>query len=180
MAKFEIAYEITARYEGGYVNDPADAGGETIFGVARNSWKNLAMWDIVDGYKKQGLRGSSLELACKNDAKLMAEVHHVYKTQYWDKVWGDKIVEQKRANAIYDFAVNSGVSRAVRYAQLCLGVSSDGKMGPNTVKALNDAEAGFLKEYIDMRIRYFNSICKSRPANQKFLKGWTARANGLR
>lgn len=180
MAKFEIAYEITAKYEGGYVNDPADAGGETIFGVARNSWKNLAMWNIVDEYKKQGLKGSKLELACKNDDELMQEVHHVYKTQYWDKVWGDKIIDQKNANAIYDFAVNSGVSRAVRYAQLCLGVSSDGKMGPNTLRVLNETDGRFLKEYIDTRIRYFNSICKTRPANQKFLKGWVRRAEGLR
>lgn len=179
MAKFEISYEITAKYEGGYVNDPTDAGGETIFGVARNSWPKLSMWYILDDYKNTGLRGRLLENACKSNERFMKEVHDVYFNQYWKKIQGDKIADQKHANAIYDFAVNSGTNRAIRYAQLVLGIKSDGVMGNQSINTLNNS-TGFLDAYIDARIRYFKSIVKARPANQKFLNGWLKRAEGLR
>jgi len=35
MAKFKISHERTGGFEGGYVNDPDDRGGETAFGIAR-------------------------------------------------------------------------------------------------------------------------------------------------
>lgn len=182
MAKFEIAYDITAKYEGGYVNDPDDTGGETIFGVARNSWKNLGMWSILDDYKARGLSGRLLENACKSDEKFMNEVHDVYKNQYWAKIWGDKIEDQKNANAIYDWAVNSGVSRAVRVAQLVLGSAAgtaDGVMGNKTLLALN-ADQDFLNKYIDSRITFYKQLVEKRPSNAKFLKGWCNRAEWLR
>ena len=39
MANFEEAYKKTSDFEGGYVNDEDDAGGETYRGIARNFWK---------------------------------------------------------------------------------------------------------------------------------------------
>ena len=37
MANFDIAYRRTSRFEGGYVNDPKDAGGETYNGISRTA-----------------------------------------------------------------------------------------------------------------------------------------------
>lgn len=179
MANFSIAYKITAQYEGGYVNDPDDTGGETIFGVARNSWSGLQMWKTIDQYKADGITGKALEKACKENKDIMNEVETVYCTQYWKKVWGDRIENQDYANVIYDFAVNAGVSRAIRYCQMAVGTTQDGIIGWKTLNALN-ASTDFLNKYIDLRIQYYNDICKKRPANTKFLKGWTARANGFR
>lgn len=179
MANFKEAYDITAKYEGGYVNDPADAGGETIFGVARNSWPNLAMWGTLDRYKKTGMTKKELEKACKADNDFMQEVETVYYNQYWFKIWGDKLTDQKSANAIYDFAVNSGVSRAVKYAQIASGATSDGKMGPKSLAAINSCK-DFTNKYADLRCEFYTNLAEKRPSNQKFLKGWLNRANGLR
>lgn len=179
MANFKEAYDITAKYEGGYVNDPADAGGETIFGVARNAWPNLNMWNILDEYKKQGLRGKDLEAKCKSNHDFISEVETVYHTQYWFKIWGDKIENQKSANAIYDFAVNTGTQRAIKYAQIASGCKADSIMGNGTLVAINSCK-DFTNKYADLRCRFYNNLAKNRPSNQKFLKGWLARANGLR
>lgn len=179
MANFKEAYDITAKYEGGYVNDPADAGGETIFGVARNAWPNLGMWNKLDEYKRQGLRGKALEEACHNNYDFMREVETVYRTQYWFKVWGDRITDQKSANAIYDFAVNTGVQRAVKYAQIAAKATVDGKIGPKTVEAINNC-SDFTNKYADLRCKFYTDLANNRPSNKKFLKGWLARANGLR
>ena len=51
MADFEIAYGETEIREGGYVNDPADRGGETHRGVARKFHPKWPGWKIVDKYK---------------------------------------------------------------------------------------------------------------------------------
>jgi lysozyme family protein len=37
MALFEIAFAMVLEHEGGYVNDPYDPGGETIYGISRAS-----------------------------------------------------------------------------------------------------------------------------------------------
>lgn len=179
MANFQEAYNITAKYEGGYVNDPADAGGETIFGVARNAWPNLNMWKTLDTYKAQGLKGKALEQACKDNHDFIREVETVYHSQYWFQIWGDKIENQKNANAIYDFAVNTGVARAIKYAQIASGSTADSKMGNNTLNAINNCN-DFTNKYADLRCKFYNTLAKNRPSNQKFLKGWLARANGLR
>ena len=38
------------KFEGGYVNDKDDKGGETFMGITRKNHPNLKMWDIVDKY----------------------------------------------------------------------------------------------------------------------------------
>lgn len=179
MANFKEAYDITAKYEGGYVNDPADAGGETIFGVARNAWPNLPMWDKLDKYKAQGLKGKALETACHNDSDFMREVETIYNRQYWFQIWGDKLTNQKSANALYDFAVNTGVNRAVRYAQMVSGVTADGIMGNKSLEAINNC-SDFTNKYADMRCKFYTDLANKRPSNKKFLNGWLKRANGLR
>lgn len=58
MANFDEAYKRTNGFEGGYVNDKSDLGGETYKGVARKIHKNWAGWAIVDSYKgKSGFPG---------------------------------------------------------------------------------------------------------------------------
>ena len=38
---FETAVNTTLQYEGGYVNDPNDPGGETNFGISKKAYPNL-------------------------------------------------------------------------------------------------------------------------------------------
>jgi lysozyme family protein len=50
---FEETYDkVTKMFEGGYADDPADSGGETIFGVSRANFPNWPQWPRVDEFKK--------------------------------------------------------------------------------------------------------------------------------
>ena len=53
MADFTKAYALTAAYEGGYVDDPEDAGGETYRGISRRYHPSWQGWQIIDTLKNR-------------------------------------------------------------------------------------------------------------------------------
>lgn len=179
MAKLEIAEEKTLKWEGGYANVAGDRGAETIFGIARAIHPNLKLWEYLDTYKK-GLepfdksKYKALETLCKGNVQFKQEMASFYKKEFWDKIKGDEIECQEAANAIYDFAVNSGVKRAVEYAQKTLNLMVDGIMGVETLKAINDAGVKFVNHYCDNRAEFFKAIA-NKGQNAKFLNGWLNR-----
>ena len=114
MANFDIAYKRTAKFEGGYVNDPDDKGGETYFGIARKSNPQWLGWKIIDAQKKLPNFPSNLT-SVRYDLDTLEK--NLYKVNYWDKVWGDKINNQKVANDMYDTAVNMGVGISIKLSE---------------------------------------------------------------
>lgn len=71
-----------------------------------------------------------------------AQAREIYRVQYWNKVAGDDLPYGIDLVTM-DPAVNSGVSRGVRWLQMALGFTgkdADGKMGPNTLSASTSAE----------------------------------------
>lgn len=179
MAKLEIAQAKTLKWEGGYANVAGDKGGETIFGIARAMNPNLKLWQYLDTYKK-GLepfnksKYGELEKLCEGNIQFKEEMAKFYKENFWDAIKGDKINDQDIANAIYDFAVNSGVRRAVLVAQATLNIVQDGIMGTQTLEAVNKAGSDFVKHYCDNRAEFFKAIAQ-KGDNAKFLKGWLNR-----
>lgn len=182
MANFEIAHKVTADCEGGYVNDPKDAGGETIFGIARNFWKDLPLWKIVDDYKKmvgdlsQKSERQKLENLCLGNSDFVSQKNSFYKSQFWDKIKGDDIESQAVAGNVYDFAVNAGVKQAVKTLQRALSIADDGVFGNDTLSATNNAEATKLNnDYCVGRENFYKDLVKRKPQNEKFLNGWLIR-----
>lgn len=58
MANFNEEFKKVILVEGGYVNDPDDAGGETYLGISRRYNPNSKIWNIIDNVKKQyGIKG---------------------------------------------------------------------------------------------------------------------------
>ena len=51
MANYNIAYNKVIKIEGGYVNDPDDAGGETYMGISRKFNPNAKFWKVIDEIK---------------------------------------------------------------------------------------------------------------------------------
>ena len=51
MANFDAAYQKTAAHEGGYVNDPDDAGAETYKGISRRFNPSWIGWAKIDEMK---------------------------------------------------------------------------------------------------------------------------------
>lgn len=130
MANFSDAIAKVLVNEGGYVNDPNDKGGETIFGVSRRANPNWVGWSTVDKIKKSNpndfkkLLNSNITL--KNQAK------QLYKQKYWDVMDLDDIPNQKIAFQLFDTAVNMGPSKAISIAQRLLGMTATGKWSEET------------------------------------------------
>lgn len=100
---FEIALKYSLQFEGGYVNDPGDKGGETNFGITKA---------VYDEYRTK----NSLSIqSVKNISD--KEVQDIYYKQYWLAAGCDKLSD-KLAIVTFDMSINSGVSRAKRYLTL--------------------------------------------------------------
>jgi len=179
MANFEEAYEKTSVFEGGYSNDEDDAGGETYRGIARNFWKKWEGWVIIDTYKKSSgfpKKWSGITKILTKDERLNQLVEEFYKKNFWDEVRGDDITDQRVANNIYDFAVNSGVGRASRYAQRIVGTVEDGDIGQKTVSAINTYDPDeFILKFKNAREAFYRRIVANDPSQEKFLDGWINR-----
>ena len=141
------------KYEGGYVDHPKDPGGPTNKGVTQAVYDN---WRKSQNLSIQSVR-----------AIADSEVAAIYKNLYWDRVSGD-LLPSGVDFAVFDFAVNSGVSRAAKMLQSVVGVTQDGQIGPATILAT--------KTYVAMSITNRRlAFMQSLSIWSTFGKGWSAR-----
>ena len=73
----------------------------------------------------------------KSDIILQTQVKTLYKTNYWNTIWGDKITNQDVANDLYDTGVNMGVAMSIKLAQRQFRMTQTGKMSDELLKKLN-------------------------------------------
>lgn len=162
-ANFKPSLTLVLAHEGGYVNHPRDPGGATNKGVTQV---------VYDAYRK--LNG----LPAKPVSDLsLGEAAAIYRQQYWAGIQGDKLPAGVDY-AVFDFAVNSGVSRAAKYLQQCLGVADDGHLGSITLAKLagiNDTEF-LIEKLCEKRVAFLRSL----GTFDVFGKGWLRRVNGLK
>lgn len=126
MAKLDSVFEKLILKEGGYVNDPDDAGGETYLGISRKNNPKWNGWKVIDEVKsKYGTKNITSRL--KQNTDLTEKAKLLYKTSYWDVMELDDISNQEIANQMFDTAVNCGVSTAIRLAQQVIGMTVTGK-----------------------------------------------------
>jgi lysozyme family protein len=164
MADFLPAFEQMIKDEGGYVlhDVEGDTGGMTYAGIARNKNPHWNGWPYIDRKEFGG--------------PLTGMVRDFYKVEFWDKMRGDEIREQEIANSIFNFGVNAGMSMAVKLAQLVVGATPDGGIGPKTVELLNQQNASdFRKSYALTKIARYAEICNKNRTQSKFLLGWINR-----
>ena len=157
---------LILRWEGGYVNHPADPGGATNKGVIQRVYDD---WRTRQGLPKRDVR--QLE---------DAEMHAIYEAGYWLPPRCDLL--QRQLDLVqFDTAVNMGVGRAVRMLQGALGCEVDGDFGPATRRAAEACSLGTaIKAYCDAREAYYRRLAEQRPKMKVFLKGWLNRLNALR
>ena len=147
------ALKQVLKYEGGYVDHPKDPGGPTNKGVTQAVYDN---WR-----KSQNLTIQSVRAIADS------EVAAIYKNLYWDRISGD-LLPAGVDFAVFDFAVNSGVSRAAKTLQAVVGVTQDGVVGPATIQAT--------KTYIAMTVTNKRlAFMQSLSIWSTFGKGWSAR-----
>lgn len=136
MADFNIAYQRTLKFEGGYVNDPKDSGGETYKGISRKNNPKWSGWAIVDSYKNKPNFPKNLN----SDTKLQELVKECYRDNYWKPVWGDRIKNQRVADDVYDSGVNLGPAMSIKLLQRQWKMKETGKMDETLLAKLNSVK----------------------------------------
>ena len=174
MAVFKIAYSSYIQpFEGGYVNHPADRGGETYAGIARNIYPNLTLWGIIDEKKKQFPNGI---IPRNTKFPELSDYVEDFFLGVWNKNNIGSIKHQMLANLLFDFIVHSGSKNAVKPLQRLVGVNDDGVIGQKTLQAINNADGD--KLYLDLleyRKQFLNNIVARDTSQSVFLKGWMNR-----
>ncbi len=167
MAEVKLLVPKLLKWEGGFVNDPLDLGGATNKGITIGTFKAFR--------KNKGLPEPTVE-----DLKNLTETEwaEILKKNYWDKWHADEIKNQSIADLLVDWLWMSGVY-GIKLPQKILGVTIDGIVGPKTIDAVNSyADQRELFEKLKQeRLDYYNRICTTRPANNRFKKGWINRLN---
>jgi lysozyme family protein len=170
MAEFNQAIEQTLQWEGGWVNNPADPGGATLFGIARNRHPEWDGWSRVDELKQQSLNPAGVLNA---DDNLKTSAIEFYRKNFWDY---DCLESQAIANKVFDLGVNSGKSHAVKFLQQAAGATVDGIFGPGTCVAANACNSAVLIEKIRcMALVYYKALIAANPSLQRFWNGWSRR-----
>ncbi len=124
MSRFAQVQAVTAKWEGGWSDHPADPGGKTMYGLTDRVWQAYL--------REKGEPPSPVRSATKE------QVEDLFKSQYWDAVGGDSLPPGIDL-AVYDFAIQSGQTRAVRHLQAALGIKQDGMVGHVTRAAAQEA-----------------------------------------
>jgi lysozyme family protein len=179
MANFEKAYQKVIRGEGFYANKPNDKGGETYMGISRKYNPDWEGWPLIDDFKDRfGKIKHNKELIITG---LEEAVKKRYKEKYWNKMRGDKIVNDGIAISLFDFFINSetGAAKAMQRALQRIGfdIHVDGIIGPMTINAINMAIPVTLNDYfIDERLQHYNDVAMRDHTQVEFLSGWKNRA----
>lgn len=144
----------TITLEGGYVNDPLDAGGETKFGISKRSYPTV------------DIKNLTLEQATE-----------IYKRDFWDRSNIGLLTSEVIAGKVFDIGVNMGQSTPIRFLQQIVGVKEDGILGQQTANAVNaENETFILNELRKKQIMRYADIVTKRPEQIQFFKGWINRA----
>jgi lysozyme family protein len=166
----DVALGFTLGYEGEWVNDPDDRGGETYRGISRVNWPKWAGWEIIDAEKQK----DSFPARLVGMSDLSELVLDFYLVNFWEPIHGEEL-PPKMAVALFDFAVNSGPVTAVRMMQIVLRVFVDGEVGPKTVKAAHDAGEGAVIEMMARRAKFLHEVMDNDPSQQAWCLNWFRR-----
>lgn len=143
---------IIDRIEGGYSNHPKDPGKATNFGIT----------EAVA--RAHGFTGDMRNLTRE-------EAIDIYFQSYWDKKVMDHINNALGLH-VYDTAINSGYSRAVKILQEALGVPADGSIGVATMNALSaKTPSELIPKYCICRMHFLAGLS----TYSVFGKGWRNR-----
>lgn len=162
MADFVSAFDRMIVNEGGYKlhTVAGDTGGQTYAGIARNKNARWAGWAAIDA----------------GEVPATALVRDFYKVEFWDRLAGDRINEQRVAENLFDFGVNAGWKTSAKLAQVVVGATPDGVVGPVTVERLNLYDPNlFLAQFALAKLTRYRDIVTRDRTQSKFLLGWINR-----
>ena len=158
--RFPACLAIVLKHEGGYVNHPKDPGGRTNLGVTQRVWEDWRDMPATEAI----MRSLTPE-----------KVAPLYRARYWDMVRAPDLAPGLDLH-VFDFGVNAGPARAIRYLQMMIGAQPDGKFGPATMRALSNyldqyGTPAAIRRYGELREQYYRQL-RTFPT---FGRGWLRR-----
>lgn len=141
---FRTCHNITKSWEGGWSNHPSDRGGKTMYGITEAVYHD---WLSRKKLPKKPVKNIT-----------MAEAEEIYYFDYWLAARCDTL----RAGvnlAVYDPAVNSGVSRGLKWLKASYGGSDI-----ETIKKICAKRLSFMQSLKNWNV---------------FGKGWLRRVTGI-
>lgn len=134
--------------EGGFSDHPQDPGGATNYGITQR---------VAQAHGYMGdMRNFPMSLAIG-----------IYRSDYWAPIKADQLPEALRFH-VFDAAVNSGATQAIKWLQRAAGVEQNGVIGPRTLSAASLVTPA---KYSAIRLRFMTDL-KTWPT---FGKGWARR-----
>ena len=154
-----ILNEYIIPNEGGYNNDPADAGGETNMGIAQNA------------HTDEDIKNMTRERA-----------NAIYYRDYYNWNGLNKLPYPIRGFVV-DYGLPTRPQLAVETVHKVLDIPPPSNIiGPTTLgKFENYTEEdynNFLDKYREEMKKHFREVAQKNPQKRKFLNGWLNRADG--
>lgn len=159
----EAVAELINRYEGGYIDDPEDDGGQTKYGISKRS------------YPDEDIPKLSRERA-----------EQIYWRDFWSPYEIDRM-PGRIGEKFFQTVVNMPAAQAVTILQRALRAATserladDGILGPRTRAVMDGITARGIVEAVLAALRseqagYYRQIVQANPSQGRFLKGWLNRA----
>ena len=155
---YDHCLEMLLEHEGGFVNHPKDPGGITNLGITKKVYED---W-VGHSVSKQDMENLTRK-----------DVAPIYKKNYWDRGRCDDLPSGVDWS-VFDWGVNSGMSRAAKALQRIVAVKADGGIGPMTLQAVANFEPEILINKMHSNRQNFYEKLQTFEA---FGRGWTRRNN---
>lgn len=189
---FDTLVKKVLNVEGGFTNDPTDAGGPTNHGITWATWQTYANQDLGIEPTLYNLKHLTVE-----QAKV------IYKKEYWDKILADQINDGDLRYMLFDFYVNAGWHAIVRLEktlnQLGVNIDTDRVITMNDIRKINDFRNQIVlyNKFKKNRKKYYHHITRidvenyleehpsasdeeiSQNTNKKYIDGWINRVNSF-
>jgi lysozyme family protein len=157
MSDFNIAVKLTLQHEGGYVDNPNDAGGATNMGIEQRDLPNIPIRDLT-----------------------VQQAVAYYQERYWKQFYS-QIASQDIANKLFDMGVLFVVGEAAYLLQRALNFPPaqwTKVFDAATLLATNDAKsADLLGAYRVHLHAHALNLANASPNDRVFLMGWLNRIN---
>lgn len=191
-ATFDQAIPVVLTHEGGWVDNPADAGRETNFGISSLiiAREKITAEDLgLDPATPMPTLDDKGAVATYQPGYLkpmtVDAAKGIYKRLFWDRYKYEQIDDQTVATKIFDACVNMGQGHAHPLAQAAAndcngwpGIAQDGVLGPASMAAINTSKpVEFIQVYADRLAGYYQAIVSKHPSQRVFLRNWLKRAS---
>lgn len=158
MANFDLVIDKLIEDEGGYVDHPADPGGETKYGISKRAYPHL------------DIKGLSKE-----------EARAIYFKDYWEFFRLEEIRNQNLADKVFNLGVTMGMGTSIKLLQRSYrsvrddSLKDDGILGSQTISKINaimDTESnnGIICAFKAHCDEYYRSL-----RNKDMIAGWLNR-----